>query len=171
MKTTWSTLADTVSLLPRSGVRSPEQTAAMEAVLVHTRSLINFVCGGYKGGRMAHDIQPADFLGMDWWPRDEDFDRMLRGRVRFINQELAHLSWERVLNKDPLIVSVTLLAREVHWGMHLFVDELRTKQSTWLPMFDAHEHQVTGALPPLDRRTAGTVPHLAPARANPTPPT
>ena len=124
---------------------------------------------GYKGTRDASDIQPADFLGEDWWPRDEDFDRKLRGRLRFINQELQHLSWQRVLNKDPLLVSVTLLAHEVHRAMDLFVDELNTKRSDWFPPFDLQRQYVTKLLPRLDR-PAETAPHLAPPRRKPTPP-
>jgi hypothetical protein len=140
----------------------------IEATLVHARCLINFCCGGYKGARNDDDIQPADFLGVDWWPRDGDFDRRLRGRLRFINQELQHLSWQRVLHKDPLIVSVNLLAHEAHWAMHLFVDELRARHNDWLSRFELQEQLVSKLLPPL-ARTVETVPHLAPARQSPTP--
>ena len=169
VKGEWVLLGETVSLLPSSGVRSQLQNAAMEATLVHARCLINFCSGDYGGRSTDRDIRPADFLGVDWWPRDEQFDRKLRGRVRFINQELQHLPWQRVLNKAPLAVSVRLLAHEVHWGMHLFVEELQAKQSVWHPTFEIQERYVAGLLPPLDG-TAETVPHLAPARPVATPP-
>ncbi len=102
-------------------------------------------------------------------PRDEDFDRHLRGRLRFIDHELQHLSWQRVLDKEPLIVPIVLVAHEVHWGMHLFVEELRAKQSDWLDTFEVQEQLVRKLLPPLVRPVE-TVPQLAPARPNPVPP-
>ncbi|HSH58319.1 MAG TPA: hypothetical protein VK988_01510 [Acidimicrobiales bacterium] len=123
VKGEWTKVAQMASLLPQYGERALAETAALEATLVHTRCLIHFCCGGYEGRRNRHDIVPADFLGVDWWPRDEDFDRHLRGRLRFIDHELQHLSWQRVLNKDPLIVPIVLVAHEVHWGMHLFVED------------------------------------------------
>ncbi len=165
----WALLAETSSLLPQTGDRSPLERAAMEATLVHARCLINFCCGDAKGKRDARDIPPADFLGADWWPRDEDFDQKLRGRLRFINEELQHLSWQRVVNKAPLLVPIILLVHEVHWAMHLFVAELRAKQSPWHPTFENQEHYVARLLPPL-RPTRETVPHLARARPNPAPP-
>lgn len=165
----WALLADMARLLPTSGAQSLADTAALEATLVHARCLINFCCGGYQGGRNRSDIRPEDFLGRDWWPRDEEFDRTLRGRLRFINQELQHLSWQRVLDEEPLGVSVTLLAHEVHWAMHLFVDELRHRSNDWLPNFEIQEQYITARLPTLDRPQQ-TSPHLAPVRENPTPP-
>jgi hypothetical protein len=74
----------------------------MDAALEHARCLINFVAGNYAGTRSAKDIQAKDFLGVDWWPRDEDFHRKLRGRVQFINERLANLSWERVVKHGPV---------------------------------------------------------------------
>jgi hypothetical protein len=74
-----------------------------------------------------------------------------------------------VLNKEPLIVPIVLVAHEVHWGMHLFVDELRAKQSDWLEPFEFQEQLVWKLLPPLVGPVE-TVPHLAPARRNPVPP-
>jgi hypothetical protein len=68
VKATWSALAETVALLPGSGVRSPAQSIAMDAALVHARCLINFIAGNYAGKRISKDIQPKDFLGVDWWP-------------------------------------------------------------------------------------------------------
>lgn len=164
VKDEWAEVAKMASLMPRD-----RETAALEATLVHARCLILFCCGGYKGKRDRSDIVPKDFLGVDWWPRDEDFDRQLRGRLRFINHELQHLSWQRVLNKEPLIVPVVLVAHEVHWGMLLFVDELRAKQNDWLDTFAPQEQLVGKLLPPLGR-LAETVPHLAPARGSPIPP-
>ena len=165
----WAEMAKMATLLPRNCVRMLADTAALEATLVHVRCLIHFCCGGYDGKRDGRDIVPKNFLGVDWWPRDEDFDRTLRGRLRFINHELQHLSWQRVLNKEPLIVPVVLVAHEVHWGMHLFVDELRRKQSDWLETFELQEQVVRKLLSPLGR-LAETVPHLAPARSSPIPP-
>jgi hypothetical protein len=92
----------------------------------------------------------------------------LRGRVLFINQELQHLSWQRVLDTEPLIVSVTQLVHEVHWSMHLFVEELRGTRSDWLERFELHEQYVRTLLPELGE-TGETVPHLAPERSNQTP--
>ena len=91
----------------------------MVATLIHARCLINFCCGGYTGKRHAGDIQPSDFLGVDWWPQDESFDRRLRGRLQFINEELQHLSWQRVLNTQALWVPMTvhkaIPQRDLQW--------------------------------------------------------
>lgn len=157
----WSEVAKMASLLPGN-------RAALEATLLHARCLIHFCCGGYDGKRDRRDIVSKDFLGVDWWPRDEDFDRKPRGRLRFIDHGLQHLSWQRVLNKEPLIVPVVLVAHEVHWGMHLFVEELRAKQSDWFDTFELQEPIVQRLLTPLGR-LAETVPHLAPARRSPIP--
>ena len=170
VKGEWILLADMASLLPSSGDRPPPDTAALEATLVHARCLINFCCGGYRGNRHAHDIQPSDFLQREWWPRDESFDRLLRGRLKFINEEMQHLSWERVLNKEPLAVPMGFLAHQVHWAMHLFVEELAANESRWHPDLHLQEQYVTTRLPPRER-WAETTPHLAPPRQNPIPPT
>lgn len=66
-------------------------------------------------------------------------------------------------------MSVNLLAHEVHWGMHLFVEELRAKHNDCLSRFEVQEQYVEQLLPPL-RHPAETLPHLAPARPHPTPP-
>lgn len=142
----------------------------MESMLVHARCLINFTCGNYRGNQQPTDIQPKDFLGVDWWPRDEPFERKLRGRLAFINQELQHLSWRRVDDKEPLIVHLPLLAHEVHWAMHLFVEELDARRlPVWQSRFASQEKLVEPMLPGY-RNAGETVPHLAPARVNPSPP-
>jgi hypothetical protein len=164
----WALLADSASLLS-TRVRTPVETAALEATLVHSRCLIMFCCGGENGNRDKRDIQPANFLGTDWWPRDESFDRKMRDRLKFINEELQHLSWQRVLNKEPLIVSVDLLAAEVHYMLHLFVEELRDRKNRWLGAFEAQERYVYELLPKLDR-PGETKPHLAPPRRIAQPP-
>ncbi len=82
----WMLLADMASLLPQGRDRTLAEVAALEATFVHARCLVNFCSGGYAGNRNPADIQPANFLGVDWWPRDEQFDRKLRGRLRLVNQ-------------------------------------------------------------------------------------
>ena len=69
------------------------------------------------------------------------------------------------------MVSVTLLAHEVHYAMGLFVEELRTQQSDWLATFELQQQYVSKLLPPLDPMTPGTTPHLAPVRRRPFAPT
>ena len=78
----WMLLADMASLLPQGRDRTLAEVAALEATFVHARCLVNFCSGGYAGNRNPADIQPANFLGVDWWPRDGQFDRKLRGRLR-----------------------------------------------------------------------------------------
>lgn len=154
------------NLLPRQGTRSLADRAVMEACLVHARSLIYFCCGDYGARRDRRDIQPADFLGKDWWPPNDDDDRIVRGRVRFINQKLQHLSWERVLDQEPLLVSVVLLVHEVHWAMTQFINELRTQHNDWFEGFEMQRQALEALLPALNG-TAETVPHLAPPRSGP----
>jgi hypothetical protein len=165
----WVLVADRAALITARGARTAPEDAALESTLMHARCLINFCCGGYGGSHNDSDIQPSDFLGRLWWPRDEEFDQCLRGRLRFINQELQHLSWQRVRNDDPLMVSVHLLAHEVHWAMHLFVEELRASESHWLARFELQERVVATRLPKLER-VGQTIPHVAPARPDPFPP-
>ena len=168
VKGEWFLLAESAAMLP-AGTRGPAERAAMEAMLVHARCLIHFCCGGERGKRDCRDIAPEDFLGVDWWPRDENFDQRLRGRLQFIDRYLQHITWQRVLDKAPLVVSLKLLAAEVHYGMHLFVEELRAKGSPWLGTFEIQEKAVEAVLPSY-QGAIETTPHLAPARANAMPP-
>jgi hypothetical protein len=121
----WTSLAGmAVELAKIQGARTLIQNALLEAFLVHDRCLINFLCGGYTGARDPKDLQPKDLLGREWWPPDEEFDRRLRGRLPVINQNLAHLSWQRVRSEEPVSWQALFIAHETSWGMGLFVDEV-----------------------------------------------
>lgn len=160
----WVSLAEmTAELAKVTGQRALIENALLEAVLLHNRCLINFVCGNLKGGHAKNDIQPADFLRRDWWPEDEQFDRQLRGRLPMLNKHLAHLSWERVTDSTPVLWSVILVSHQTHWGMKLFTAEAVRTGSTQASIFEASRDRVELALPELGR-VAETSPVLAPVR-------
>ena len=146
-----------------TGQRALLENALLEAVLLHNRCLINFVCGNSKGERDKNDIQPADFLGRDWWPEDEQLDRQLRGRLPMLNKHLAHLSWKRVTDSTPVLWSVILVSHQTHWGMKLFTAEAARVGSTQASIFEANRDRVELALPRLGQ-VAETSPVLAPLR-------
>ena len=96
------------------GIRTPEENATLEALLVHLRCLVNFLCGNHAGQWMRKDMKPADFVRTAWVLPDEEMDRRLRGRLSIINKSRAHLSWERVTNRAGVMWPTGLLAHEVH---------------------------------------------------------
>ena len=146
------------------GARTSADNNAMEALLVHYRCMVNFLCGGYTGRWAEWDIQPSDFLGRAWWPPDEELDRRLRGRLVVINSELQHLSWERILKVDPVMWSTVLLAHEVTYAMSLFHDALeRDAPGVPCDMFGAGLQVAIQRLPTLGERS-GTRVLPAPAR-------
>ena len=63
----WTQMAGCAARLELTrGVRSPQDNATLEALLVHVRCLINFLCGNYKGEWGATDMKPADFIRSSW---------------------------------------------------------------------------------------------------------
>lgn len=146
----WTSLAEMSAELAKiTGARTiPAEHALMEACFLHLRCLIDFCCGTVEGRRHRNDIQPMNFLGVDWWPPDP-LDRRLRGRLPVINKHLAHLSWERVTDTTPIMWPMASLAHEVTSAMKLFVRELRTKQGVCLGQFEAAERRALASLPSL----------------------
>lgn len=164
----WDLLVDlAVRLDEVIGARTSADNNAMEALLVHYRCMVNFLCGGYTGGWHSWDIQPADFVGRVWFPSDEELDRRLRGRLLTINAELQHLSWERILQTDPVMWSTVLLAHEVTYTMGLFHDALELEApGPVCDLFGASHQRAIEVLPELGDR-AGTAVPPAPLRPNP----
>jgi hypothetical protein len=143
----WLSVAENAGLLePVTGARTPGQNAYLEAGLVHYRNLVTFCCGDYKGWWLhKDDMKPSDFLGRDWWPIDEEFDRRLRGRLPGINQNLQHLSWKR-LNDDVMSWPFGLLAHEAHHVMKLFLAEVPT-DALWRPVLESAAARVEAVIP------------------------
>lgn len=159
----WSTLAGMTAELDRvSGTRALTETALLEALLIHTRCLINFVSGDWKGRHHKNDITPEDFLGYAWWPPDEELDRTLRGRLPTINAHLAHLSWDRVTD-GSMMWSVVLVSHQAHWAMKLFAAEAHVAASGQAALFQSTLSVADATMPPLGRR-GETPPVLAPSR-------
>ncbi len=161
----WRSLVELATSLDEViGARSSADTNAMEALLVHYRCMVNFLCGGYTGRWDPWDIQPSDFLGAAWWPPDSELDRRLRGRLVVINSELQHLSWERVLGTEPVMWSTVLLAHEVTYTASLFHDALvKDAPGEVCNIFGSELHMAIERLPTLGQRS-GTVVTPAPAR-------
>ena len=167
----WLTLTEIVERLARVGVRDAVETSEFEAFLTHWRNMVLFLCGGESGGRHPNDIEPADFLGSDWWPDDDDeLDRTLRGRLPVVHKSLAHLSWFRVLALEPLAWSGVFLAHEISYAMALFIEEIRARDGRCLQQFETGQARVKACLPAWDGRTPQTAVTLAPARKTPLPP-
>lgn len=161
----WRRLAELAAELSQiQGHRTLRETAMLEAFMLHERCLINFLCGGYRGGRNKGDITPEDFLGFEWHLQDEQLDRKLRGRLLAINRYLAHLSWSRVHDEEALIWSASFMAAELSWAMHQFVLELRRTGASSAASFQAEAEAVAGLLPEVDPRQGETEVPLAPRR-------
>ena len=160
----WLTLAEMTAELDQvPGTRTLTQTALLEALLIHARCLINFVCGDRDGRHHKDDIIPADFLGYEWWPADQELDRTLRGRLPMINKHLAHVSWDRVTDGSTLIWSVVLVSHQTHWAMKLFTAEAQLAASSQAPLFQDVLTAADAVMPALGRR-GETPPLLAPPR-------
>lgn len=119
----WTQLAGCAVRLDQvDGVRTAQENATLESLLLHARCLINFLCGNYNGEWSAHDMKPADFVRAPWVLADEEMDRRLRGRLAVINPTLAHVSWRRVTEPRGVIWPTGLVAHEIHCSMHKFVE-------------------------------------------------
>lgn len=143
----WVSLVTAVAIALDPSTAGPVNRALKDAILSLDRSLIFFLCGGEDGRRDNRDIQPADFLGQDWYPADDEMDQRLRGRLRLISKLRAHLTWHRATSKDAVIWPLTLLARETSWTMSQFIVALRSQGSPALSTFEAAEQQVRLLLP------------------------
>lgn len=152
------------------GIRTPEDNASLEALLVHVRCLINFLCGNYKGEWTVLDMKPADFIRSPWVLPDEEMDRRLRGRLTIINRTVAHLSWRRVTERGGVMWPTGLVTHEVHWSLRQFVNAVTSASASSASRWSAAETEADRWMPP--RRTdwaelRGFEP--APARVGPLP--
>lgn len=146
----WTQMAGCAARLEQvQTIRSPEDNATLEALLLHARCLINFLCGNHRGVWQADDMKPADFLRRPWVLPDDEMDRRLRGRLPIINRSLAHLSWKRVTNRAGVIWPTSLVAHEIHWSMHQFVRVLRTESAApAVPLWSAAAAEADRWMPP-----------------------
>jgi hypothetical protein len=87
------------------------RVACLEATLVHTRILIEFLAGrsGKKGRRWkTEDITPLNFLPEWVGPGD-----LLDGYLDRIDKLRAHLSWSRADREPPTIWALERMVRDV----------------------------------------------------------
>lgn len=160
----WQTMAQLAAELAQvTGSRTLVDEALMEALLVHNRCLINFLCGNWKGRYQGNDMRPSDFLGYDWTPPDALFERRLRGRLGVINKQLAHLSWDRVTDQTPVFWSVVHMSHQTHVALKLFTAELARTHSPVSGVFMACESELDDVLP-VPKQVRETRPVLAPER-------
>lgn len=150
----WVSLVTSVALALDPETSPPVNRALKDAILSLDRSLILFLCGGERGSRDDRDIQPADFLGRDWYPTDDEMDQRLRGRLGVISKLRAHLTWHRATSNDAVIWPLGLLAWETSWTMGEFIAELRTEGTPALAIFELAEAQVRSHLPDDEFRAA-----------------
>jgi hypothetical protein len=73
-----------------------------------------------------------------------------------MSRQKAHLSWERVLNKDMVLWPFGLLAWETTWSMRLFVRELEGASVASAEPFQSAEQYVVQALGQPERWRAST---------------
>jgi hypothetical protein len=71
-----------------------QDNAFLEAYPVHARALIEFLIDR-GSGRNQNDIVPDDFVD-GWAPPDSQAAARMLGRLKYMDQHLSHLSWERV---------------------------------------------------------------------------
>jgi len=147
----WMNLAEQAAALKNESEASPGVRAGLvDGFLTCDRSLIMFLCGGQDGRRDRRDIQPKDLLGREWWPEDEEMDQRLRGRLAVMARFNAHMSWERVLNKDAVRWPYNLLAWETTWSMGCFVRQLEQVRAAAVPAFQEAERRVHELLGPRE---------------------
>ncbi len=138
----WTKLAELAVALRDTSTAPGVRAGLVDGFLTCDRTLILFLCGGQDGKRDRRDITPKDSLGKDWWPDDEEMDQRLRGRLAVMARNKAHLSWERVLNKDPVLWPYNLLAWETSWSMGRFVREPELAAAVDLKVFQAAAQRV-----------------------------
>lgn len=159
---TWIAAAELVHVaettFPMTG-RSLEQEAVITALVVHYRCLVNFVSGGYGGKWHPNDVCPEDFLGRPWWTADEDVDRVMRGRLRILNTEVQHVSWERLQDRMTLW-PFGYLIREVNAALCEFTDLLESQRLPGAAEF-VRARSVTHSL--LPRKVFAAISYVEPA--------
>lgn len=163
----WITMVELATELQKvAGSRALIDNAVLESCLLHVRNVVNFCCGNYNGNWRSGDIKPSDFFDRPWQLADDELDETLRGRLPFINTELAHLSWKR-LEDTALIVSVVLLAARASHAMDLFTRDLLKAGGRAADMFEAAQKKVATVSLNWHGKAETRAPH-APARARPT---
>jgi hypothetical protein len=162
----WKSLVQMAAYLSNiQGSRDLLENALLEACLVHNRNLIEFLCGSERtGSRNPETIQPSDFLGHSWWPEDVEFDCRLRGRLYVMHENLAHISWQRVLDKEPVLWPAGFLAWETSWGMKCFAEAAEAEHAACWEIFATGHAEVRQMLPPYDNKKPQTVVTPAPHR-------
>lgn len=133
---TWVNAAELVHIaeatFPTVG-RSLEQEAVITALVVH-RCLVNFVAGDYGGNWHRTDVCPQDFVGSPWWSTDDDLDRVMRARLRILNTEVQHISWERLEDRMTLW-PFGYLIREVNFVLCEFTEVLANQGTPGVAQF------------------------------------
>jgi len=98
----------------RCSLPTKDPNAALEARLVHARTLIEFICGrpepqteADRAGRRRparrrnrSDIAPADFGAQEFPVAGTDVEATLDRTLPLIDRHLSHLSWARVDDAD-----------------------------------------------------------------------
>lgn len=85
------------------------------------------------------------FLGEPWWPKDEELDRRLRGRLPIINQHVAHVAWDRLTIE--VMWPFGLLTHEAVWAMKLIFHEA-AESCAWLAPLTNAQTLVASIIPP-----------------------
>lgn len=158
----WGRFVEAVQYALGEDAPGPLHHVLRDSILTLNRSLILFLCGGESGKRDKRDIQPADFLGHDWYPTDDEMDQRLRGRLRVISKNRAHLTWHRAQDSSAVIWPLALVVWETSWTFGLFIAALRDVGSPALPIFEEAEQAIRMALPA--RRFDRSTTEYAPAR-------
>ena len=150
----WRRFAESVSFALNEDIPISLHGVLRDSILTLDRSLILFLCGGEGGNRDKRDIQPSHFLGHDWFPPDDEMDQRLRGRLRVISKNRAHLTWHRVENSDAIVWPLALLAWETSWSFAQFILALRLAGATTLPIFEHAADEIRLVLPAREFRAS-----------------
>lgn len=145
----WTQMAGCAARLELvDGIRTPEENATLGGTprsrplprQLPVRQLRGEVVakGHEAGGLRSHRVGAPD----------AEMDRRLRGRLTVINKSLAHLSWERVTKRAGVIWPTGLLAHEVHWSMHQFVDAVEAVKASSTALWSVAAAEADRWMPP-----------------------
>lgn len=157
---------DLLVMLAAVGIRDTSAEGWFDAVWLHERCLIGFLCVDRDGRRRPSDMKPSDFIGGPWALPADDLCRELRGRLPIIKKQMAHLAWDAVTDESMVSWSAVFVAHQIAYALGLVVADLDVSGSSHRILAEAHRCALD-TLPAWDDRHPQTPVDPAPPRTAP----